>query len=253
MLAAPTAPLVPALPYSSPPLPARPPAAPPDPPTPPEPPLPINPALPPLPPACPGAPEAPLAPLPISQPPATPLAPVPAAPVTPLPNKGRPVNSCQGEKYGRLGPTSGVQGPCDVNAPNNGTLAASVAVYTPPAPDSAWANAVWNAPACTPAAWNAWAWERNNAAIAADTSSPAAATTDVVTGTAAAWAWAIPAPIPLTCCAAAPNTSGDKAKNDIGSLSRRQIPALGETLAVSRGFGEGPWPPEPGPAGARPA
>jgi len=72
------------------------------------------------------------------------LAPVPAAPVTPLPNNGRPVASCQGEKYATSHPTNGVQDPCDGAAASSGELAASVSAYASPEPLNAAVSALCN-------------------------------------------------------------------------------------------------------------
>jgi hypothetical protein len=69
-------------------------------------------------------------------------------------------------------------------------------------------NSAWNADACVLIAWNSWPKFPNNCAIAADTSSAAAAATPLVGPAAAEAASANDVRIPAKFCAAALIKSG---------------------------------------------
>jgi hypothetical protein len=119
---------------------------------------------------------------------------------------------------------------------NGLALAASAAVYWPPAPFISCTKLLWNADAWALSAWKFCAWPENSDAIAADTSSWAAATIPVVGAAAVALASPIVDPMRARSDAAALTYSGAAITNDICvSTSLGGDSTSGENLRRIRG------------------
>lgn len=100
------------------------------------------------------------------------------------------------------------------NVCNGDTFAASAAAYAAPPVLNAVMNWSWKIAVCALSAWYSWPNVPNNAAIAAETSSPPAASTCVVGIIAAAFADLIVAATPARSCDAAANASGPTIRYD---------------------------------------